>query len=164
MSVSITLDEKTLDRAFKRLAKMPEEVRDDAKRQIKADAKKVKKTVKQAVPVRNGDPITRHHKAGKAVYYPGNLRKSIKYLDRRLKGTGELVRAIGPMFRKGSATGDFGRTARTNPYYWNMWIAHTAGSVGSDPFKKAYNQHAKSVMQNLERIVFKAVDNVNKGK
>ncbi len=163
MSVDITIDEKTLERAFNRLAKMPEEVRDNAKRQIKSDAKKVKKTVKNAVNVRNGKPITRQHKAGEATYYPGNLQKSISYLDRRLKGVGELVRVIGPKFRKSGHAGDFGKTSRTNPYYWHAYLAHTAGSSGGDPFKTAHNQHAASIMRNLEKIVFKAVDNVNKG-
>lgn len=162
MSVEIILDEKTLKKAFKRLAKMPEEVRRDAKRQVKNDAKKVKKTVKSAVAVREGsEAITRKRKGGFATYYPGNLQKSIAYLDRRLKGIGELTRAIGPRFRKGSFTGDFGKTTRTDPYYWYAYMAHTAGSPGADPFKKAYDRHAKSVLSNLQKIVFKAVDRVN---
>jgi len=173
--VSIEIDDKAIQNVLKRFKKLPDDVKKDVGNVIDKGAKSVKKDARREVEDAS-DIVFRYKKQGSkkaakgkgnvvAYYHPGNLRKSIKVLDRRLKNAKEPSAYVGPQFRKGKRNtgGEFG-VGRFDPYYFLMYTigSHKGNWAGNDVLGKATRANQAQITQAMKRAVSKVIEKANK--
>lgn len=160
--VTMHFDDKNLQRILKKFAKLPKDIQEDVSKVIDSGAKQVRtdaksyisKAPKKVVRYKNGEEF--------ATYYPGNLRKSIRILDRRLKKAKEPSAFVGPLFRKRNFGGDFGKTSRVDPYYFLFYELGTSEQVGNDTLGKAKRKNENNIKSGLTKAVSKVIEKANR--
>lgn len=160
--VTMHFSDENLQRILKKFKKLPKEIQDDVSKVIDGGAKQVRKDAKsyiskapkKVVRYKNGDEF--------AAYYPGNLRKSIKILDRRFKNAQEPSAFVGPLFRKRNFGGDFGKGSRVDPYYFLFYELGTSEQVGNDTLGKAKRKNEGKIKSGLSKAVERVVKKANK--
>jgi len=160
--VTMHFSDANLQRILKKFKKLPDEIKNDVTKVIDDGAKRVKKDARSHIATAK-KPVKRYKNGEEfATYYPGNLRKSIRILDKRLKNAKEPSAFVGPMFRRRNFGGDFGRTQRVDPYYFLFYELGTVKIPGADSLGKATRANEQGIKSGLNRAVSKVIEKANK--
>ena len=171
--VTMHFSDANLQRILKKFKKLPDEIKNDVTKVIDDGAKRVKKDARSHIYDADDVVFRYKKKSGRkkaakgegefiAAYHPGNLRKSIRILDKRLKNAKEPSAFVGPMFRRSSFYGEFGKTQRVDPYYFLFYELGTVKIPGADSLGKATRANEQGIKSGLNRAVSKVIEKANK--
>jgi len=171
--MTMHFSDENLQRILKKMKRLPDDIQKDVADVIDRGAKDVKNQARRDVAMADDVVFRYKKKSGRkkaakgkgefvAAYYPGNLRKSIRILDRRLKKAQEPSAFVGPLFRKSGFYGKFGETNRVDPYYFLFYELGTSEQQGNDVLGKAKRANEGKIKAGLSKAVERVVKKANK--